>query len=51
MATRLASLGEYMGEIGNPVREEPLVVPAPIHEPLREEPSPVKVPERVPQPA
>jgi len=41
-----------MGEIGEPLRDEPLVVPAPAREPIRVEPSPepVKVPEREPVP-
>lgn len=41
-----------MGEIGKPLREEPLVVPAPQREPAHVEPSPepVKVPERQPEP-
>jgi len=41
-----------MGEIGKPLRDEPLVVPAPQQEPARREPSPmpVKVPEREPVP-
>lgn len=45
-----------MGQIGEPVREEPLIVPAPLSEPAPVEPSPrppveTPSPEKVPQPA
>lgn len=40
-----------MGEIGNPVREEPLVVPPPNTTPAPAEPSPeVKPPIKQPEP-
>lgn len=38
-----------MAEIGEPVKEEPLVVPPPLTKPLREEPSLPSVPEREPE--